>query len=416
MQINLFQEIYPTFKFNTNEPLRLVHLFSGIGFVEMGFKLAEIPFETVAIAEIDDFAIKAYNNIHGNTNNLGSVTDIKGIDIPQDIDMFAYGFPCQDLSIAGARKGLEGSRSGLVYEVLRILQELKELNNLPKVLIMENVTALIHATFIQGFQEIQLELEALGYTNYTDTLNAKDYGIAQNRDRVFMVSILGEYNYDFPKPFELKFRLKDYLEDSVDENFYLTDKMMAYLTDSVDRNGYVRKDRFKPHNIDESEYAYSITTNTGNRVTDNFLLLPEATNKGYAEAYEGDGVYYNRPHQKRGVVQKGMIQTLKTSGNDVGAVVATKQGLRIRKLTPIETGRLMGMNDTQIAEQRSVMSNTQMYKQHGNGIATTVIGLIVGMLWHEDEAKLRETVMGNAHLWTRGGRGWGDCIRNTNKR
>jgi DNA (cytosine-5)-methyltransferase 1 len=170
----------------------------------MAFDRLGIDYECVGISEIDKYAIKSYMAIHGDTKNFGDITKIKGHNLPE-IDVFTYSFPCTDLSKAGQQKGLtRDTRSGLVYEVLRILWELKELNNLPKVLIMENVVDLVQVKFIKQFNEIQAELETLGYTNYTETMNAKDYGVAQNRDRVFMVSILGDYYYEFPKPLKLE--------------------------------------------------------------------------------------------------------------------------------------------------------------------------------------------------------------------
>ena len=155
-------------------------------------------------------------------NNFGDISKLKGKDIKSEIDIMTYSFPCQDLSKGGQATGMgKGSRSGLVYEVLRILQELKETNNLPKVLIMENVTDLVGAKFINEFNQIKLEIEGFGYTNHVENLNSKNYGIAQNRNRTFMVSILGDYNYEFPKQFNLTYRLKDYLENEVDEKILL---------------------------------------------------------------------------------------------------------------------------------------------------------------------------------------------------
>lgn len=201
--------------------VRLFEAFSGIGCQRMAFDRLGIDYESVGISEIDKYAIQSYMAIHGDTKNFGSICDIKGTDLPQ-IDVFTWSFPCTDLSKAGKQKGLYGTRSGLVYEVLRIMQECKLNGNLPKVLIMENVVDLVQSKFIREFQDIQLELEQIGYTNYTHKLNAKDYGVAQNRDRVFMVSILGEYYYEFPQPIKLEKRLKDYLEDNVDEKYYLS--------------------------------------------------------------------------------------------------------------------------------------------------------------------------------------------------
>ena len=142
-------------------------------------------------------------------------------------DIFTWSFPCTDLSKAGKQKGLSGTRSGLGPEVIRLLEATKDK---PKVLLMENVPDLLSPKFRDGWQEIYNEIESLGYTNYVEVLNAKNYGVAQNRDRVFMVSILGEYAYEFPKPIELTKRLKDYLEDEVDEKYYLSDKTISRIS------------------------------------------------------------------------------------------------------------------------------------------------------------------------------------------
>jgi DNA (cytosine-5)-methyltransferase 1 len=170
------------------------------------------------------------------------------------------------------------------------------------------------------------------------------------------------------------------LEDKVDASFYLSDKMMKYMTSMDDRNGFVRGERFNPHD-ESSEYAFAVTTNAGNRPTDNFVIVPEDNQKGYAEAYEGDGVYIDRPHQKRGTVQKGMIQTLSTQPqSDVGVVT---NELRIRKLTPRETWRLMGFDDTDFDKASAIHSNSTLYKQAGNSIVVNVLEHILKGLFYE---------------------------------
>jgi len=249
---------------------KLFETFAGVGCQRMAFNRLGIEVEMVGISEIDKYAIQSYMAIHGPTKNWGDITKIRGQDLPE-VDVFTYSFPCTDLSKAGKQKGLTSTRSGLVYEVLRILHEM---NKLPQVLIMENVVDLVQTKFIREFNDIQRELESLGYKNYTETLNAKDYGVAQNRDRVFMVSILGEYYYEFPKPFKLTSRLKDYLEVNVDEKYYLSQKTIEMLSDMKDRNGYIRGDRFKPYNPDQQKYAYTVDTREGGRTEDNFLIEP----------------------------------------------------------------------------------------------------------------------------------------------
>ena len=319
--MNIFELLHERYKLPVKP--KLFEAFSGIGCQLMAFKRLGIEVESIGFSEIDKYAIQSYRAIHGDIKNWGSITDIKGADLPH-IDVFTYSFPCTDLSKAGKQKGLTDTRSGLVYEVLRILRELDEVGRKPQVLIMENVVDLVQSKFIKQFQEIQVELEKLGYTNYTQTLNAKKYGVAQNRDRVFMVSILGDYYYEFPKPIPLEKRLKDYLEVDVDEKYYLSDKMLSCFTDMTDRNGLVRGDRFNPHDVDESKYAFAITTLAGNRATDNYviepaILTPKRTEYGKSirKFYEGGEIKESRHNMtKLEPRQDGISNTLTTVQKD----------------------------------------------------------------------------------------------------
>ena len=457
--MNLFEYIYPRFYFKKTDKIRLFEAFSGVGCQAMALKRITDNYELVGFSEIDKYAIQSYKAIHGEVKNYGDITKMEKIP---ECDIFTWSFPCQDLSKAGKQKGLDGTRSGLVYEVLRLLHNTEKK---PKVLIMENVSALISATFVNQFNEIQLELEQLGYKNYNEVLNAKDYGIPQNRERIFMVSILGDYSYTFPEPIKLELRLKDLLENEVDEKYYLSDKMINFFAnnsrkqkengngfsfkpikdlgkstakaittrsgsrmddnfivgqtphiaikedtfvnkkykDFYEKKGYV-PDIFNPYNnIEIENVAPTITTQSGSTTTSSTVLIKEATTKGYAEAHDGDGIYINRPEQKRGVVQKGMIQTIKTSVNDVAVVVEDKPysdyslgkiktNLRIRKLTPLECWRLMGISDTDFDKaQASGMSNAQLYKQAGNGIVVNVFEAILRELFKENKNELHTT-------------------------
>jgi len=312
---------------------RLFESFAGIGCQRMAFDRLGIDYESVGIAEIDKYAIQSYMAIHGETPNYGDITKIHGYQLPT-IDVFTYSFPCTDLSKAGKQKGLNATRSGLVYEVLRILQELKDLHNLPTVLIMENVVDLVQTKFIREFNEIQLELESLGYLNFVETMNAKEYGVAQNRDRVFMVSILGNYYYEFPPKIKLEKRLKDYLEEKADEKYYLTDSMlnMFYRRNEINAergNGF----KFEPRT--ENDIGKAILTLPGSRDDDNYIQVKEATE------------------------------------------------LRIRKLTPLECWRLMGIDDECFRRAEKVCSNSQLYKQAGNGIVVDVFAAIVKQMAKE---------------------------------
>ena len=168
--------------------LRVFEAFAGYGSQSIALRNLGIEHEVVAISEIDKYAIKAYEAIHGPTNNLGDICKINPNDIP-DHDLFTYSFPCQDLSVAGKQAGLgKGTRSGLLYECEKVIEAKK-----PKYLLLENVKNLVGKKFKTEFDKWLEYLEDLGYTNYWKVLNAKDYGVPQNREGAFVVSILGKH-------------------------------------------------------------------------------------------------------------------------------------------------------------------------------------------------------------------------------
>ena len=211
--------------------IRVFEAFAGVGSQRMALRNLGIDHEVVAIAEIDKFAIKSYEAIHGETNNLGDISQIETTDIPGH-DLFTYSFPCQDISVAGKGLGLdEGSdtRSGLLWECQKVIYGKR-----PKYLLLENVKNLVGKKHKHNFDKWLEWLEKQGYTNYWQVLNAKDYGVPQNRERVFVVSILGHHEpYEFPEPIELELRLKDVLEDEVNEKYYLDNEKANKLISTV---------------------------------------------------------------------------------------------------------------------------------------------------------------------------------------
>lgn len=208
--------------------LRVFEAFAGIGTQRMALKRLGIEHEVVAIAEIDKYALKSYEAIHGDCPNLGDISRIDTNDIP-DHDLFTYSFPCQDISVAGNQAGLDigsGTKSGLLWECQKVISVKR-----PKYLLMENVKNLVGKKHKHNFDKWLEWLEEQGYTNYWQVLNAKDYGIPQNRERVFCVSILGEHeHYVFSEKQELQLRLKDMLEEDVDEKYFMTDERLQQLT------------------------------------------------------------------------------------------------------------------------------------------------------------------------------------------
>ena len=227
------------------KPIRLIELFAGYGSQAMVLKRIGAKFEHHRVVEFDKYAIASYNAVHGTDFPTMDITKVHAEDLNIcDTNAFTYlltySFPCTDLSVAGKQAGMSkgsGTRSGLLWEVERILTEIRDSNGeLPQILFMENVPQVHSQDNMPDFRKWLDFLESLGYTNYYQDLNAKNYGIAQNRERCFMFSFLGEYNYHFPQPIPLKKKLKDYLEDNVDEKYYInnekTDKLIKQLIDN----------------------------------------------------------------------------------------------------------------------------------------------------------------------------------------
>lgn len=224
-------------QFKIDKPIRLIELFAGIGAQAKALERLGADFEHYRVCEFDKYAVKSYNAVHGTNFEPSDICKWSGKDLGiVDTDKYCYiltySFPCTDLSLAGNQKGMSknsGTRSGLLWEVERLLSETE---HLPQVLLMENVPQVHSDKNIMDFQAWIRFLEGLGYNNYCQDLNAKDYTVPQSRDRTFMVSIKGNYYYDFPHPVPLLQRLKDRLEKSVDEKYYLTDEQVGNMLSS----------------------------------------------------------------------------------------------------------------------------------------------------------------------------------------
>lgn len=348
--------------------IKILELFGGIGACSKALERLGIDYEIADYVEIDKYAVKSFNAIH-NTNF--EPQDICTWNKDIDVDLIMHGSPCQDFSVAGKQAGGDegsGTRSSLMYETIRIVEKLK-----PKYVIWENVKNVISKKHRHNFDNYLSKMEELGYKNYWQVLNAKDYGIPQNRERVFVVSILGNLdNFDFPPKQELKLKLKDLLENEVDEKYYLSEAMLNYMYGVNQKpSKFPRRERFEANiNRKNQDIANSVTTNAGNRPTDNFIKVKNATKKGYLEATNGDSVNLEYPNSetRRGRVGKQVSQTLQCNDN-MGVV----ENLKIRKLTPKECWRLMGFDDEDFEKSEKVNSNTQLYKQAGNSIVVNVL-------------------------------------------
>ena len=332
------------------QKIKIIELFAGVGSQAMALRNIGLDYEVVGISEIDKFAIKSYEAIHGKVHNFGDISKIE--ELPY-CDLLTYSFPCTDLSIAGEQKGIsKGTRSGLLLEVERLLLKAKENGTLPKYLLLENVKNLVGQKFIKDFERWLSFLNSLGYYSNWEVLNAKDYGIPQNRERVFVVSSLENIHYVFPRKQDLKIKMKDLLEEHVPEKYYLSEKYLKNFSDMTNRNGFIRGEKFNPQKSEDCNIAFTITTKSGERPTDNFIIQKS---HGF----------------NKGGIKENIVPTMTSSSWQENNFL--KEENKIRKLTPLEVWRLMGFSDTDFYVAKSAgISDAQLYKQAGNSIVVTV--------------------------------------------
>ena len=270
-------------------------------------------------------------------HNYGDITKIDPATLP-DFDLFTYSFPCQDISVAGYQNGLTegaGTRSSLLWECCKIIETKR-----PKYLMMENVKNLVGNNHIHNFKKFVNYLESLGYRNFWSVLNARNYGIPQNRERVFCISSLDpDFQYKFPAPLKLKCNLCDMLECNVANEFYLKEKDV--LDTPIDQ-----------------DVSYCIDSNYWKGSTlDNFLMK----------------------HRRQLVSDK-----LDANGK-----------FRVRRLTPRETWRLMGVSDEDFEKAAQVNKNTSLYKQAGNSIVVPVLEGVFRSLFLNSEAPNENDIQEN---------------------
>ena len=355
---------------------------------------------------------KAYNNIVA-THNLVNIMEVHGKDLGiVDTDRYeyvlTYSFPCQDLSLAGKRKGMStsqkegGTRSGLLWEVERILSEIeREREPLPQVLVMENVPEVIGTANIADFKKWGHRLEQMGYTNYVEVLNAKDYGIPQNRRRCFMVSLLGGYAYDFPMKMKREHVLKDMLERHVDKKYYLSDEQIERISNW--------KAQQKPlENIGKNmECAPTLTARGAGEEHSGMVLvytrcdyLGVVVNEANTKKYRNYITWRNKKgkfntESNRAMFENELALTL-TTKEQAKAMLGDEMSLGIRKLTPRECIRLMGFTDSDYDAMVGIgMTDSAIYHVAGDSIVVTVLMAIFGELLGIDyRGKIGEYVEG----------------------
>lgn len=318
------------------EEIKVLELFGGIGAIRKAFIRQHIPFKVVDYVEIDKYAVASYNAIFNENYEPQDITewnkDIK-------VDFIMHGSPCQDFSVAGLQQGGDegtGTRSSLMWETVRIINQVK-----PKYVLWENVKNVISKKHRHNFDKYIDALGNMGYNSYYQVLNAKDYGIPQNRERVFTLSIRKDIDnvFIFPDKEPLNLKLKDMLEDKVDEKYYLSEKMMNYVLDNNDTQKGTKWEGRADNDTLNSNIAHTLSVRgaagsqragVSNFIVDNEdeeikvkdlkLKIKNNTKKGYLEAFEGDGVYTQASTTKRGTVQKQVTPTI-TQRQNIGAVV-----------------------------------------------------------------------------------------------
>ena len=323
--------------------MKVLSLFSGIGAFEKALTNMGVNYDLVNYCEIDKYASKSYSAIHGvpESKNLGDITKVDTSKLPKNIDLLSYGFPCQDISLAGHQRGFEHegerTRSGLFFEALRLIEDLQ-----PKVAICENVKNLTSKKFSKEFQIVLESLEEAGYKNYWKVLNAKDYGIPQNRERVFVISIREDIDkgYEFPEPFPLKLRLKDMLDEVVDEKYYLSGKAIDYVCATGTKNFYYKPEidlevarpltstMHKQHRASQDNYVSDSFINDDVKInieSNDHRTLEVEAKENYVQ-WDSSGKGYNS-QQDRAYYQDGLAPTLShcnTNGDKSQVVLADK--------------------------------------------------------------------------------------------
>ena len=381
-------------QFHIDKPIRLIELFGGIGSQAMALRNIGADFEHYRLVEFDKHAVASYNAIHETHFVPQDITKITGkdlgvVDAGSFTYLLTYSFPCQDLSVAGKQLGMakgEGTRSGLLWEVERLLNQVE---NLPQVLLMENVPQVHGKNNMTDFTNWVNFLNGKGYFSYSADLNAKDFGVAQNRERCFMVSIFGAYDYDFPDGFKLDKTMKDYLEPKIDEKYYInTDRARKFIEKLLAQGVNTEREcislsMFNPERIDVANCILARDRGIVNRQKEGNGVLELKQNERTQKEKKIGNIYgFTGGNYAGNVYDKDYIcSTLSTmqGTNRQPIIVEEKQAAkqyRIRKLTPRECWRLMGFSDADFDKAAAVNTDAQLYKQAGNSIVVTVLEAI----------------------------------------
>ncbi|WP_397447766.1 DNA (cytosine-5-)-methyltransferase [Polaribacter sp. R77954] len=378
---------------NPKSTTRVATLFSGIGGIEYAFKRLNLNTEIVFASDIDKYAKQSYfaNYDIDESRWYDDVKDVNGRKYKGKIDLLVGGSPCQSFSMVGKRKGFKDTRGTLFYEFARIVKESQ-----PKVFIFENVKGLINHDKGNTFETIKATFDELGYKYFYQVMNAKNYGMPQHRERIFVIGFKDKsINFEFPEPIELEHKMQDFLEDYTDSKYYLKEKGVKFVTSSKNRkkrytqiNGEIAicqkaNQQFNWHGdfVFESqdkkefdEFIFDV-----NEVEEKYYLSEKTTKYVLSEGTKNFKTRIKTDLE----VARPLLQSMhKMHRAGVDNYVTHNKG-RIRKLTPKECLRLMGFRD----DFKQVVSDTQMYRQAGNSI---VVDVLIAILKQMDITKFTE--------------------------
>ena len=360
--------------------IRVASLFSGIGAFEQALKILGLKSKIVLACDNDQFVKESFfaNYEIEEKNWFDDVQKINGTKFKNKVDLLVGGAPCQSFSMVGKRLGLKDTRGNLTLHFIKKINEIK-----PKVFIFENVRALLSVDNGEAWKIIYNKFRQTGYNFYYDKLNAKNFGIPQNRERLFVVGFKNKQNFLFPQPIKLKNSMQDFLEGQFDKKFYLPPKGVAFVT----KNKNLKK-RYTQVN---GKIALCQKRNQQFNWHGDFVQVKKSNIKKYilsdkVKKYvlsSGTKGFYSKPEIDLEIARPLISTMHKMHRSGVDNYISLKKG-KIRKLTPRECLRLMGFPDT----FKQVVSDTQLYRQTGNSI---VVNIIIALLKEMDISKFGKT-------------------------
>lgn len=378
--------------YKITKPVRLIELFAGIGSQAKALELLGIDFEHWKVCEFDDYTMKSYNAVHNTNFKTKDIQNLTASDLEiKDRDKYeyilTYSYPCTDISIAGKREGMErnsGTRSSLLWEVERLLKECGD--NKPQILLMENVRECHNGKNAPLFFEWTSFLRSIGYKNFYTDMDAKNYGIPQTRKRCFMISILDENAYyEFPQTCGLSYSVKEFLEDKVDEKYYIKEETALPLIKKMEKecpDATIIDDTYGFNNSEVRFFPNVCPTLRAAKANLKCIVAMRGRNSD-SQSNQTPGVSTEQRLEKN---KTDCCNTITTVQKD-NLIFENK---RLRTLTPKEVWRLFCFEDKDVEKASEFVPDTQLYKQGGNCIVVNCLVAILGQLFEGKESVYRE--------------------------